>query len=336
MWDRLTELVGQAPDLTALRRHRVHLFAAWSWRAAGRVVPAELRADEYRAGAMALGVRPLLEQIRAHCDGTIMLLKGPEAGARHLRPETRPFRDLDLLVADPVTVQQALLSAGFTRGWPEHQYDAKQHLAPLLHPDFPLVIEVHRRPNCPPWVSAAPLEAILDGAIPSMTGVPGIVAPAAPAHALLIAAHSWTDGPLGRLMDLVDVLAVLGEEHRASADRLARDWGWQGLWRATLALADAVLGGEGCTRSLRTWGRHFTDVRERTVLEDHLARLAGPASTVPWWQAPRSVAAAIGRTAQRGEGEGWSSKLSRSCVALRHPMTAQSTHIMQADTGSDV
>ena len=110
---------------------------------------------------------------------------------------------------------------------------------------------------------------------------------------------------MGRLVDLVDVVAVLGEGDRTAADGLAREWGWHGLWRTTLALADAVLAGDGHPLSLKTWARHFEDARERTVLEDHIARAAAPAWTVPRTSAPRAVTAALARTTARRPGEGW-------------------------------
>jgi putative nucleotidyltransferase-like protein len=326
LWDHLRVLVDRAPTLSALRAHRVHLFAARCWREAGREMPAELRSEQRHAAMIALSVEPVLQRVRAVCDGTLMLMKGPEAATHHLHPETRGFRDVDLLVDDPVAAHRALIGAGFFQGPREQEYADAQHLVPLAYPGLPLLVELHRRPNLPPWIPSPPVEAILDLAVPSLTGVTGIVAPAAPAHALLLAAHSWSDRPVGRLIDLVDVMAVLGEGDRAAADRLARAWGWHGLWRTTLALAAGVLAGEGRPWSLRTWARHFEGARERTVLEDHIARAAAPAWTVPRAKAPRAVTAALARTTARRPDECWGDKLRRSRLAVRHAFTDQSTH----------
>jgi Uncharacterised nucleotidyltransferase len=331
-WESLRQLVEKAPSVTALREHRVHLFAARCWRDEGRTVPEELRADERRAAVMAIAARPLLIKIRAAYDGTLMLMKGPEAAAHHLHPETRYFRDLDLLVDDPIEAQRALLARGFVQGRPEGGYVSAQHLAPLAHPGLPLVIELHRRPNCPSWLTPPPAAAVLDLAVPSMAGVPGIVAPSAAAHALLLAAHSWTDRPVGRLVDLVDVVAVLGDNERAATDRLADEWGWQGLWRTTLALADALLAGDGNPLSLKTWARHFRDARERTVIEEHVARAVGPAWTLPPAQAPQAVTAALARTTSRRPGEDWGDKLRRSRLAFRHAFTEGSAHARALET----
>lgn len=311
--------------MSALREHRVNLFAARYWRDAGRDVPEELRSDERTAAMIALCAEPVLSRMRAACDGTLMLMKGPEVAAHHLHPETRYFRDLDVLVEDPVAAQRSLLTAGFVQMAGEDGYADVQHLAPLLHPSFPLVIELHRRPNIPPWLPAPSPETILEMAVPSATGVAGIVAPAPEAHALLIAAHSWTDRPLGRLNDLVDVVAVVGD-HREAADRLSHEWGWQRLWRATLLLADAVLAGEGAPVSLKTWARHFQSTRERTVLENHIARATSLAWTVPRTGVRQALATTVAQTAGRRSDEEWGEKLRRSRLAVRHAFTVQSAH----------
>jgi hypothetical protein len=325
-WDRLAMLVDRASSVSALREHRVNLFAARCWREVGRDVPDELRSDERTAAIIALCAQPVLRRMRLAYDGTLMLMKGPEAAAHHLHPETRYFRDLDVLVDDPVAAQQALLAAGFVQAGGDHAYAEAQHLAPLVYPGFPLLVELHRRPNIPPWLPAPWRETILEMAVPSRTGVAGIVAPAPPAHALLLAAHSWTDRPVGRLIDLVDLIAVLGEAHREEADRLSHEWGWQRLWRATILLADAVLAGEGAPKSLRTWARHFQSARERTVLENHIARAASRAWVVPRAGVRTALATTVAQTAGRRPDEDWGQKVRRSRLAVRHAFTAQSTH----------
>src|ERR1700744_241699 len=101
-------LVASAPSVCALRAHRVNLFAARCWREAGRDVPDELRRDERTAAMIALSAQPILRRMRAGYDGTLMLMKGPEAAAHHRHPETRDFHDLDVLVAHPLAAQRAL------------------------------------------------------------------------------------------------------------------------------------------------------------------------------------------------------------------------------------
>lgn len=79
---------------------------------------------------------------------------------------------------------------------------------------------------------------VLGLAVPSATGVGGLLAPAPSAHALLPVAHSWTHEPLGRLTELLDVAAVLGRDGRSRAGELACKWGWEGIWREVPAVTD--------------------------------------------------------------------------------------------------
>ncbi len=165
--------------------------------------------------------------------------------------------------------------------------------------------------------------------MPSATGVHGLMAPASSAHALLLAAHSWCHQPLGRLSDLLDVAAVLANEGRGNADELARHWGWNGLWRVVLAATEAVFGDNVCPLSLSLWARHLGSTRERTVLEDHLARLAAPASAVPMTRAPRALAGVVKSTTKRRDAESWADKFRRSRMAFAHAFVHKSDHQRQ-------
>ena len=91
----------------------MELIAARAWRRQGRPVPDELRLDERIAAIRTLGVPVLLRRIRAAYDGTLILMKGPEAAARYPDPALRPFCDLDFLVDDPAAAHRALMAAGF-------------------------------------------------------------------------------------------------------------------------------------------------------------------------------------------------------------------------------
>jgi len=63
-------------------------------------VPVELAEEEILAAALMLSVAPLLERVRASCDGPLVLMKGP-AVAVHYPGSARSFWDLDLLVPNP-------------------------------------------------------------------------------------------------------------------------------------------------------------------------------------------------------------------------------------------
>ena len=64
-------------------------------------------------------------------------------------------------------------------------------------------------------------------AVPSATGINGLLAPSPAAHALLLAAHAWAHHPLGRIGDLIDVAAVLPADERPAAAALAQRWEWE-------------------------------------------------------------------------------------------------------------
>jgi hypothetical protein len=325
-WDRVEELVDRAPSVQALGRHRVHLVAARVLSERRWPVPAELRAEQRRAAMLAVATRPLLERARAAYGGKLMLMKGAEVAAHYRHPSDRFFCDLDLLADDATSAQRALIKAGFVQCGDPATYEHPNHLCPLAWPGVPLFIELHRQPSSPDWLPRAPTEEILDLSVPSATGVEGLLAPHPAVHALLLVAHSWAEAPLRRLIDLIDVAAVMGSEERTRADELARSWGWEGMWRVATSAGDAVLGDGELPASLSVWARHLLDARDRTVLENHLSRIAAPGSALPITRAHRALASAIRLTANRRGDEPWSHKLRRSCLAVTHAFMATSSH----------
>jgi Uncharacterised nucleotidyltransferase len=328
LWERIDEIVDGAASVRALRMHGVELMAARAFRARGREVPAELLADERGAAMMAMAAPVLLGRARAAYDGSLVLMKGPEVAACYPDPAVRPFRDLDLLVDDAEAAQRALVAAGFVEVGDPANYEGIHHLRPLAWPDLPLAIELHRETNHPTWIRLPVTAELLEMTQPSATDVAGLLAPVPAAHALLLAAHGWAHQPLRRLLDLIDVAVVLGEEDRRLAVELARRWGLERMWRTTIAATDALLRGRGRALSLRVWGRHLASVRERTVLETHLARWADPACG--WPQAgARPLGAAlitfIGAAQPRG-AERWTDAVGRTSLAVANAFRAQSRH----------
>jgi hypothetical protein len=296
------------------------------WRSRGLAVPAELRDCERYAAMSAMLAPVLLERARAAYDGRLMLMKGLEVAAHYRHPVDRAFRDLDLLVEDPDGAQRALVDAGFIAIGDPADYESAQHLRPLAWPGIPLAIEIHRRPNQPVWLPRPQPAEILQRATVSATGIDGVLAPEPAAHALLMLAHSWAHEPLGRLADLVDLAAVLNGDERSRAEGLARRWGWDGIWRTSVGVLDAVLGDEHPPVSLKVWARHLAGVRERAVIENHAARMAAPVWSLPARRVPLAIGRVLRHTAGRRGNERWADKLHRSRLAVAHAFMPKSSH----------
>ena len=328
LWRNVEELVGRARSIEALRIHGLELIAASLWRRQGRDLPSELQLDANRAAVQAMAAPVLLKRAVAAYDGKLMLMKGPELAAHYPDPEIRPFRDLDLLVDDADAAQRELVAAGFIEVGDPEIYENVHHLRPLAWPGLPLVLELHREPNRALWLDPPPAAEILELTQPSATGTPGLLAPTPAAHALLVAAHSWVHEPLRRVLDLIDVAVTLDDSERDEASELALWWGVDGVWRATLAAVDGLLRGRRRGQALRLWGRHLTAVRERRVLETHLALWAGSAYGLPSRRGQAIGAATVAFTKYahpRGD-EGWKDALSRTSRALVDAFVAQSQH----------
>lgn len=326
LWDRVDEIIARAPSVGALRWHGVHLLAARQRRALGRPVPAELRADERRAAMVGMAAPILLERVRAVCDGPLVLMKGPEAAACYPDPAVRAFNDLDLLVEDAPELHRTLLAHGFVEMRKPALRDDHHHLQPLALPGLPAAIELHRQPSFVPGLRPPATRQLLELTQPSATRVDGVLAPTSPAHALLLAAHGWRHEPLGRLVDLIDVAATLKQDGRGLAAELAREWGCERMWHATIAAADGLLLSDRAPVCLRVWARHLPAARERTVLERHLRDVLAPARALPRVRGLGAATVALTRVGRRAGDERWADKLRRTRLALGHAFVTGSEH----------
>jgi hypothetical protein len=255
-----------------------------------------------------------------------MLFKGPEIAASYPHPSLRPFGDLDLLADDAEAVQRALLAAGFAPVGDERLYRDIHHLRPLHLEGFPFVVEVHARPKWPAGTAPPPAHELLSTAVPSSTGVDGVLAPAPAQHVLLLAGHAWAHDPLGRLGSLVDVAALRSETAPGEVEAVARRWGIDRLWAVTAAAVDALFFDRPSPWPLRTWARHLPRVRERTVLEAHLATWLSA-----FWVAPPRAAVSAGlgelwKDMRPAGGERASTKARRAAMAFRHSFVRRSAH----------
>jgi hypothetical protein len=229
----------------------------------------------------ALTIELLLQRVRDACDGTVIVLKGPEVAALYPDPLMRGFIDLDLLVADPELEQARLLAAGFVESvdppWAfrrvrerDELFAGKHHAHPLIWPGLPMRVELHRRPSWPRWLKPPPVEGLFAAPVPSATGIDGVSTLPRLEHALVLAAHMWSHEPLGRLRDLFELVAMAEGTPKADLARVADEWGIDRLWKATIAAAEAVTAGARPTLAQRLWARNLAGVRERTVFESHL------------------------------------------------------------------
>jgi hypothetical protein len=324
LWQSVDRLLGRA-DIDGIRAHKLGPLAARRLRRLERPVPSVLAAEERAAVGAMMIAKPLLERIRASCDGPLVLIKGPEVAS--LYPDrARSFSDVDLLTPDAVGVHRALRAAGFEEVDDPELFRDHHHLRPLKLPSLALKVEIHMRPLWPQGVEPPRLDEIVAGSDPSRIGIDGISAPNPIHHALIIAAHAWEHEPLHTLRDLTDVAAVSAGSAAGELDRTARSWRIAKLWRTTHGAIDALLGAGPPSVPVRLWGRHLVSVRERTVLDNHLQRWLHT-----FWERPPHAAVAATMGAVRQEllpepGEGWRDKLTRAGHALRHPGTPLSAH----------
>jgi hypothetical protein len=335
MWRRIDMLAARAPDVHALRFHRIELLEAHRRRAAGLPPLPELRDDVTIAALFELAAPNVLARARDAYDGRLVLLKGPEVALDYPEPRLRRFRDLDLLVDDAPAAQAALLAAGFREVGDPALYEDIHHLRPLQWAGFPILIELHSRPKWPAGLSGPPIDDLLADAVPSRLGVAGLETLAPASHAVTMAAHAWAHEPLARLGHLVDVAVALARADRDEARQLARTWGCSRLWRCTEAAVDAVVHGERSRPAVAVWGRHLRGARERSVLELHLQRWLAPAWGLPRRAVPRGVVAAVRDDLRRDEGQRRRAKLARVRLAVARAGTPRSEHELALERQGD-
>lgn len=305
----------------------MHLLAAKRWRSQGRPVPDDIERAERHAALLVLAAVVVLRRVRDALEGPVMIFKGPEIAAHYPDPTARPYGDLDIIVTDPAAAHRALLAAGFAAvGKPYDYYADLHHVQPLRLPEIPLAVELHRYPSWPYWSAPPSSDELFESAAPASVGVDGMLAPAASHHALMVAAHSWAEMPLRRLLDLVDVAALAENEDQSELMGLSERWGVGGIWRTTAAAVAAMFFGERTPWSLRLWARHLIEVRDPTVLENHISRWVGN-----WWSLPPHRAARVSgwmllRDVLPAHEEEWGPKLMRIRRAARNAFTGRSQH----------
>jgi hypothetical protein len=324
LWEGVDRLIDRAPSRVGLRAHRMQLLAAQRWRALGRPVPEDVLREERSAALRVMTAPVVLERVRAACDGPLILLKGLEVASHYPDPVLRPFIDIDLLVPDAETVQQALVASGF-KPMPPAAHVAAYHLAPLFLPDLPLRVEIHRKPR---WIDTieGPARELFSLAVDSRTGVAGVHALPAAHHSMILAAHSWAHEPLRRALDLVDIAVLCQGQDEQELRTLARSYELDRVWRATEAACRALLDEGPRPWSMRLWARNLAELRERTVVEFHLARWLSDFWAVPPRSALLGLGSALAEEVLPAPGETWKSKVARARLALQNAAVARSEH----------
>lgn len=325
-WECVEALVDRAPQLCDLQLHGLDLIAAQRLRARGDEIPPALVAHERVAAAIAMAAPLLLRRTRAAYDGRLLLFKGPEVAARYPDPGMRNYSDLDLLADDAPAAHRALLAAGFVRTglWAPHM--DLRHLQPLAWPGLPIAIELHAYPHVPTGLRPPPTQELLAAAVPSRFAADVVESLAPAQHTLVVAAHAWSHDALANIGHLLDVALLACETDRTALRALAVRWDWTRLWRATEATLEALFDDGAPPLAQRLCAPHLRAARERTLLERHVAELAGPAFGLPPRRAALESARVLRRRILPAQEETWARKAHRARRALRHRGLRHSEH----------
>lgn len=302
LWARLDDLLERAPRDSDLRYHGLEQLALLRRRLRGDAVDPAVLAAERTAAATSLLAPLVLQRVLDTVDSPVVLMKGFEVAQWWQNPLMRPFRDIDVLVEDADATWHAMHDAGFQATGNPELYAGIHHLRPLVWPGLPLVVEVHHEPK---WIEHAPppTAELLQTAVPSVTGIPGLLTLEPTRHAVAVAVHAWAHIPLARLDRLVDVAALSQGTDRAEFLRLARAWDVDRIWRSTQATIDSLFGDRRRPAVGHLWARHLWQVRERTVLERQLERWLGPFSALPGARAVKAAWRNFTDQFGRAEGE---------------------------------
>ena len=314
LWANLARLIERAPRESDLRFHGVELLAAQNARKRGETPALHTIAAERTAAATSLIAPLVLQRVLAAVKGPVVLMKGPEVAEYYENSLTRPYRDIDLLVEDADAAWKAMVDAGFEPTGDPELYVGIHHLRPLVLPGLPLVVEVHHEPK---WLEgmAPPTAELLQTAVPSATGIPGLLTLEPTRHAVVLAVHAWAHVPLSRLGRLVDIAAV--------AQGL---WNVDRMWETTSHTIDSLVGSGRRPLSGHIWARHLWSVRERTVIERHLEQWLASFSALPPLPALRSSLEHVAGEISLPPGETRRQMAARSARAVAHAFKRQSDH----------
>lgn len=325
IWRSVGDLLVSA-EVDGVLANKMGPLAARVMRERGLPVAQQLASEARLSRAAWIAAVPLLTRLGSLCEEPLLLIKGPEAAAVY-PGRARAFMDLDLLCPDAESAHATLRANGFVEvDDPDKYVEEQHHLRPVQTPELWLWVEIHVRPPWPDGLRPPPMEEIVAAAVPSATGVPGILAPHPAHHALILASHAWVTQPLETLRDLVDVAAVAAQADEEEIAAVAHAWEMERIWRTTHEAASGLLGGNRQTSAVRVWGRHLPAVRERSVIGNHVGRWLSAFWGFPPLEALRSTLSTARMELMPYPGETWREKLIRVRHAVRSPRSPMSTH----------
>lgn len=297
VWSSVGRWIDASPSVEALQRHRIGLLAVRRLRETGHAVPEDLLREERDASVVAMTAPMVLARVRELVEGPVVVFKGLEVAALYHDPVLRcSFHDIDLLVPDAPAAQAALVSGGFTPLGEPGEYRDLHHLQPLAMPGLPVIVEVHHHPKWLRWSPPIDPAGLFAAAEPSRTGIDGVTRLAPAHHALVVAAHAWSNSPLSRLRDLLDIHLIAREAGPGEVAAAARAWNMERVWRTTREAAASMLDPSARVPwSLRTWARGLraADVPRRSEA------LTRPALSPFWALSAAEVPKAVGGVAYR-------------------------------------
>lgn len=329
LWAGVDRLVARSPRSADLRYHGLDSIAAAATPRPARP-DMTTRAARRTAAATSLIAPLVLQRVLAAVDQRVLLMKGPEVAAHYPDPLGRRYRDLDLLVPDAAAAWESLVDAGFEPTGDPALYVGIHHLRPLLAPGLPLMVEIHHEPK---WLDGRtpPTGELLETAVPSATGIPGLWTLERTRHAVAVAVHAWAHTPLGHLGRLLDVAALAQGLERSLLQQVARSWGVERLWTTTQHAIDSLFHDARRPLAGRVWARHLWSARERTVLERHLQNWLAPFAAAPAPDAARATGTWLLTQLTPAPGETRADQLRRATVAARDAFKRVSEH----DAGVD-
>jgi hypothetical protein len=334
LWRHVDRLIDRAPRASDLRFHGLELLAAHRWRRAGRPLPGRVLAAQRTSAAVSMLAPLVIERTLAAVQDRVVLMKGPEVARWYENPLTRSYRDVDLLVEDAEEAWSAMVAKGFQPTGDPALYVGIHHLRPLVWPGLPLAVEIHHQPK---WIEhgAAPVDELLGTAVPSSTGISGLLTLEPARHAVALAVHAWAHVPLGRLDRLIDVAAMSEGIDRRTLDEVARAWGVERIWRTTQAVLDSLFAQQLRPVAGHLWSRHLWGVRERTVLERHLERWLAPFWALPPARAVPTTRRHIAQALAPQPGESRRQRLRRWSRAMTNAFMRLSEHDNGKEQTSD-